>query len=48
MGLQYEYNSCLNRRADYACQIDKEDPEKTNDVSLDHSISEDDDSSWIG
>ena len=48
MDIQYEYNGCLDRRADYARQIDKKDPKETDDLSVDHSFSSDDDSFGVG
>ena len=44
LDIQYEYNSCFDRRADYARQADKEDPKETDDLSVDHSFSPDDNS----
>ena len=38
MDIQYEYNGCFDRCADYARQTDKEDPKKIDDISVDHSI----------
>ena len=44
MDIQYEYNGCFDRRADYARQIDKKDSKETDDLSVDHSFSPDDNS----
>ena len=32
MDIQYEYNGCFDRRADYARQIDKKDSKETDDL----------------
>ena len=43
MDIQYEHNGCFDRRADYARKADKRDPEKNDDIFVDHSFSSDDD-----
>ena len=42
MDIQYEHNSCPNRHSCYAYQIDKEDTEKNDGISLVGSISAND------
>ena len=48
MDIQYEYNSHLDRPADYARQIDKKDSKETDDISVDNSFSSDDNSFGVG
>lgn len=48
MDIQYEYNSRLDRPADYARQIDKKDSKKNDDIFVDHSFSSDDNSFGVG
>ena len=48
MDIQYEHNSRLDRPADYARQIDKKDSKETDDLSVDHSFSPDDNSFGVG
>ena len=48
MDIQYEHNGSFDRSADYAHQTDQADPKKTDDISVDHSFSSDDDPSWSG
>ena len=43
LDIQYEHNGCFDRRADYARKADKRDPEKNDDIFVDHSFSSDDD-----
>ena len=48
LDIQYEYNGCFDRRADYARQIDKKDSKEIDDLSVDHSFSPDDNSIGVG
>jgi hypothetical protein len=43
LGVQYEHNRRFNRCANYACQVDKEDSQKADDIFVDGSFSSNDD-----